>query len=344
VEAEKRYLHRDGAIVWVRTRISVVPDSDGTPYCHAVYVENITERKQAKEASLESEERFRVMADGCPILIWVTDADGSSLFANRAYHEFCGTGNEQVEGKKWQELLHPEDAQAYVQEFWRVSQVKMPFKAEARVRRVDGEWRSVATYAEPRRSADGEFLGYVGLCLDITERKKTEDALQSSEEKFRQLTENVREVFWMMPPTADDMLYVSPAYEQIWGRSCDSLYQNPMSWAEAIHPDDRDRAHDLFARQLQGELVDSEYRIRTPNGKEKWICDRAFPIRNQRGQVIRLVGLAEEITERKRYEAELISAREGANAANQTKSLFLANMSHEIRTPMNGVIGMVQLL
>jgi PAS domain S-box-containing protein len=344
VEAEKRYLHRDGAIVWVRIRISIVPDSDGNPYCHVVHVENITARKQAKEALLESEERFRIMADGCPTLIWVTDAEGCALFANRAYHEFCGTSREQVEGSKWQELLHPEDAQAYVQEFRRVLQAQMPFRAEARVRRADGEWRLVAAYAEPRRSAGGKFLGLVGLCVDVTERKKSEEALRSSEEKFRQLAENVREVFWMMRPTANDVLYVSPAYEQIWGRSCDSLYQNPMSWMEAIHPDDRDRAHALWARQLQGELVESEYRIRTPDGKEKWICDRAFPIRNPSGQVIRLVGIAEEITERKRYEAELISAREGAEAANQTKSRFLANMSHEIRTPMNGVIGMVQLL
>ena len=175
-------------------------------------------------------------------------------------------------------------------------------------------------------------------------RKRAEQALQNSEEKFRQLAENIHEVFWMMPPAADQILYVSPAYEQVWGRSCESLYQKPMSWAEAIHPDDREHAHEIFARQIQGEPVDSEYRIRTPDGQEKWICDRAFPIRGQAGELIRVAGIAEEITERKHYEEELIHAREGADAANRAKSRFLANMSHEIRTPMNGVIGMIQLL
>ena len=142
------------------------------------------------------------------------------------------------------------------------------------------------------------FWGTSGLSSDITERKKAEQALQGSEEKFRQLAENIREVFWMMPPAADEILYVSPAYEQIWGRTCDSLYQNPMSWTEAIHPDDRERAHSLFARQIQGEAVESEYRIRTPDGQEKWIRDRAFPIRDEAGNLIRVVGIAEEITER----------------------------------------------
>ena len=147
----------------------------------------------------------------------------------------------------------------------------------------------------------------------------------------------------MMSPAADEILYISPAYETVWGRTRESLYQNPMSWTEAIHPDDLESAHSLFARQLQGELVESEYRIRTLDGKEKWISDRAFPVRDKDGRLIRVVGLATEVSERKRYEEQMIQARESSEVANRAKSEFLANMSHEIRTPMNGIIGMTDL-
>ena len=317
--------------------------SNGLPRILIEHI-NISERKRAEEALRESEERFRNLADGCPTMLWVTNAEGGTQFINRTYREFFGTTCEQVDDGKWQLLIHPDDASEYVAAFQRAVREHAPFRAEARVRRADGEWRWFGSYATPRLSPNGAFLGHVGLSADITERRRAEQALRSSEEKFRQLAENIREVFWIMPPEANEVLYVSPAYERVWGRSCDSLYQNPMSWAEAIHPDDQERARVLFARQIHGDSVESEYRIRTPDGQEKWICDRAFPVRDQNGQLVRVVGIAEEITDQKRREEALIQAGEAAEAANRAKSRFLANMSHEIRTPMNGVLGMLQLL
>jgi PAS domain S-box-containing protein len=343
-DVEKRYIHRDGNVVWGRVRISLARDSEANPLCRVVHVEDITERKRAEEALHESEERFRLIADGCPSMMWVTDAEGGNTFINRAYREFSGATLEDVEGDKRQILIHPDDAPEYIGAFERAVREHTPFRAEARVRRADGEWRWFGSHAAPRLSPGGGYLGHVGLSSDITARRQAEQALQGSEEKFRQFAENIREVFWMMPPSADELLYISPAYEQVWGRTCDSLYRSPMSRMEAIHRDDQERAHSAFARQIQGEPAESEYRIRTPDGQEKWIRDRAFPVRDEAGKLIRVVGIAEETTERKHYEEELIRARLGADAANQAKSRFLANVSHEIRTPMNGVIGMVQLL
>jgi two-component system sensor histidine kinase/response regulator len=334
---------RDGSPVEVSATAYPIKNSAGEVVAVSVILRDISERKRTEEKIHEKESLFRIMADGCPALMWVTNANGRIEFINRAYREFIGVSLDRVQGLDWEKFLHPDDAQPYLEACDRALRERAPLRSETRLRGVKGEWRWVATYAEPRFSPSGEFLGYVGLCPDITERKQAEQALRSSEEKFRQLAENIREVFWIMPPETDEIPYVSPAFEQVWGRTRESLYQDPFSWVESIHPDDRERARALLLRQMQGEPVLREYRIRTPDGLEKWIRDRAFPIRDQSGKVIRVVGIAEEITEQKHYEEQLIHAREAADVANQAKSDFLANMSHEIRTPMNGIIGMTEL-
>ena len=126
------------------------------------------------------------MADSSPTIIWVTNAEGGTQFVNRTYREFFGVTYEQVEGGKWQPLVHPDDAAEYVEVFLRSMRERTPFKAEARVRRADGEWRWVASHGELRFSSSGEFLGYVGISPDITELKRAEEALQKAKEELEQ--------------------------------------------------------------------------------------------------------------------------------------------------------------
>ena len=135
-------------------------------------------------------------------------------------------------------------------------------------------------------------------------------ALQESEERFRQLAENIREVFWMTDTQKNEMIYVSPGYEAIWGRSCRRLYESPRDWVEALHPEDRARVLEAaLEKQVRGEY-DEEYRIVRPDGSIRWIHDRAFPVRNEAGKVYRVTGIAEDITERKMAERRLEARNE----------------------------------
>jgi diguanylate cyclase (GGDEF)-like protein/PAS domain S-box-containing protein len=124
------------------------------------------------------------------------------------------------------------------------------------------------------------------------------DTLHESDLRFRQLAENINQVFWMTEPDKQKMLYVSSAYERIWGRSLQSLLDAPQSWLDAVHPDDRQRMAEAAPKQAQG-LYDEEYRIIRSDGEIHWVHDRAFPIRDNQGVVYRIVGIAEDVTERK---------------------------------------------
>jgi len=143
----------------------------------------------------------------------------------------------------------------------------------------------------------------------LEDEKRSTQKLRESEERFRQLAENINEVFWITDPSKQQMVYVSPAYEKIWGESCASLYANPQSWLEAIHPQDRPQVLKMALAHQPDGTYDEEYRIVRPDQSIRWIRDRAFPIRNQTGAMERIVGIAQDITEHRRLEEQFRQAQ-----------------------------------
>ncbi|MBC7784083.1 MAG: PAS domain S-box protein [Burkholderiales bacterium] len=140
--------------------------------------------------------------------------------------------------------------------------------------------------------------------LDITPRIRLEKRLEESAERFYELVDHLHQVFWIYDPKTGGFPFISPAYETIWGRSCQSLYENPQGWTEVIHPEDRARVIRLFAQAMQAGHYDAEYRIVRPDGAYRWIWARGYPVRDASGVLTRQVGLAEDITERKTAEEE----------------------------------------
>ncbi len=142
------------------------------------------------------------------------------------------------------------------------------------------------------------------LQREVNIRRAAEAQLRERETIFRLLTETIDEVFWMSTPGIGRIIYVSPAYEKIWGRSCAGLYRDPRSFLEAVHPEDRERMTAAVADHARGMWQDHEYRILRPDGSVRWIYDHGFPLRDEHGKLCMLAGVARDITSRKEMLAQ----------------------------------------
>jgi PAS domain S-box-containing protein len=178
------------------------------------------------------------------------------------------------------------------------------------------------------------------LTNEIEERKRVEETLRESEEKFHQLAENITDVFWITSPDRQKIFYISHAYELVWGRSVAELYAQPQQWLEAILPVDRERVLAAFATLMGNEPnMSIEYQIACPDGTVRWIHNRGFQVRDAAGNVVRLTGIASDITERKQLEARLFQSQKM-----ETVGRLAGGVAHEFNSILTAIIGQSELL
>ncbi len=234
--------------------------------------------------------------------ICVVDEEGRFIEANPAFCELTGFARADLVGQPWT-LAAPADIAAQAERFLRaVLSDSSRVPGQWKIRRKDGrQVDALVSFRALARAGGGRCA--VLTFSDITDRIEAELRLKDSETRFRQIAENVREVLWVTDPAKSQMLYVSPAYERVWGRGVEDLLRNPLSFVDAIHPEDRARVVAAFPKQPRGDY-DEVYRIVRPDGGVRWIRDRAFPVTNERGEVYRITGIASDITDTKLAEAE----------------------------------------
>jgi PAS domain S-box-containing protein len=184
----------------------------------------------------------------------------------------------------------------------------------------------------PRHWRDDE----VALVQEVAERTWTsilraraETALRASEERFRQFAEHSSTVLWIQDVETQEMEYVSPAYEAIWGEPVEAALRDPGHWAKAVHPDDRDRASTTLERVQHGEEGTHEYHIIRPDGGVRWIRDTFFPIRDEQGRIRRIGGIAQDITQ---HEGSIVYVVDGNEASGRDLCLLLQGAGYEVQS------------
>ena len=271
---------------------------------------DITKRKQAEAALQQLQNHFQAILDNSPMPIYLKDVQGRYILYNHQCEILNGLTSEQVKGKTDYELFPPQVAEA----LWANDQQVLAARTSLQFEEVTEFERELHTYISikfPLYDSAGVLYAVCGISTDITESKRMEEQIRESEQNFRQLAENISQLFYLYSADQSQSLYISPAYENIWGRSCQSLYEQPTSWLDAVHPEDYQHVIAARKKRLRGEgYVNEEFRIVRPDGSIRWISSHTFPILNEAGKVYRLGGIAEDITERKQIEAELRASEE----------------------------------
>ncbi|WP_232702436.1 PAS domain S-box protein [Halobacterium wangiae] len=295
IEAELRTASGDTVL----TEATFAPlEADGESGWYRVgVVRDITERRARERRLAESERRYRALVENFPNgAVGLFDADLRYTAVGGELMDDLDVDPEDRLGATIREL-HPDELADRLEPRFRAA-----LDGETRSFELELHGRHLLVNTHPIESGDS-FTGMV-VVQDVTERREVQRELQESEAKLRMLAENVDEVVWMATADVEEFVYVNPAFEDLWGMDRERLYEDPMAFLEAVHRADRDRVRERF-EALPSEPFDGEYRIVRPDGELRWVHAQGARVGDEDGEMTRIVGTAQDVTERKEHEQEL---------------------------------------
>ena len=292
------------------------------------------EHRNEHASLLESERRFREMLEKMDLFAAVLDRRGIVTFCNEAMLRVTGWRREEVIGEDWFSKFAPApNAERRKHYLEAIEAGTIPAHIANSILTRQGDVREVMWNNTMLRDSDGKVIGAACVGEDATDRHRAERSLRASEERFRQIAENIQEVFWMADSEMEQMLYVSPAYSKIWGRPTEALYASPRAWIDAVHPDDRENVMKAAGTKRGLGTYDETYRVIRPDGTVRWIRDRAFPVRDDAGRIYRYVGTAEDITDRKRLHEQYLRAQRL-----ESIGMLAAGIAHDLNNVLAPVL------
>jgi len=307
---EKRLIRKEGETAWARTSISCVHSDQGEPLHVITVAEDITERVTAQKVLSGLQERLAITFEHMTDAFCLLDRDWRVSFINQEGQRLVLHTAEQLQNVRLWDRFPPTMSSELYTQFHRAMNEQVPVHFELFYPPLKN-WFEVHAHPVP----DGLAVYFRGIAA----RKAAEEALRESEERFRHLAETIDDVFWIWDPAQFRVTYVSPRYQDIFGRSREELYRDPSTFVRDLHPEDLERLRQLY---LEGApYIKMDYRLLLGDGRIRWVSVRTFPVYDEAGSFRHTVGVAHDIT-------QLMEATEQLRASEEQYRLLFANNPH----------------